>query len=298
MAGLSILIPIFNREVSHLVHSLRVQLSDWPGPAEIRLLDDDSAEEFRVQNRPLAALPRVFYQELPANVGRAAIRNQLVARAEQEWVLLLDNTSQVPDGQYLARYAAALGQAPVLAGGVRYASQVPAEPALRLRWLYGRQREARSLAPRCAAPYDQLLVNNLLLKKEILERFPLNESLRGYGHEDTKLGWQLAAAGVPIHHLDNPILHAGLETAAAFVQKSEQAVANLARLLREDNLLIKSSLTQTAGRLRRVGLAAGAQAALALGEPLLRRNLLGARPSLRALDALKLLWLLREGGGR
>jgi glycosyltransferase involved in cell wall biosynthesis len=202
MAGLSILIPVFNRDVSELVHALLAQTPAWPGPTEIRLLDDGSAEECRAVNRPLATLPRVVYQELATNVGRAAVRNQLIASTEQEWALLLDNTSQVLDSHYLARYAAACSQAPVVAGGVRYADQIPTEPALRLRWLYGQQREARSLAQRQAAPYDQLLVNNLLLKRAVLQRFPLDESLQGYGHEDTKLGWQLAAASIPIHHLD------------------------------------------------------------------------------------------------
>jgi hypothetical protein len=212
--------------------------------------------------------------------------------------LLLDNTSQVADSHYLARYAAASSQAPVVAGGVRYAEQAPTEPALQLRWLYGRQREARSLAQRQAAAYDQLLVNNLLINNSLLQKFPLDERLRGYGHEDTKLGWQLAAAGVPLCHLDNPIVHAGLETAAAFLEKSEQAVRNLAQLLRENNLGATSRLVQMARHLQRAHLAAGLQAVLALGEPLLRRNLLSTRPSLKVLDALKLLWFLREGAGR
>jgi len=298
MAGLSILIPIFNREVAELVHALLAQLPDWPGPTEIRLLDDGSAEKYRAANRPLATLPRVAYEELAANVGRAAVRNQLVAKAQYEWLLLLDNTSQVSDSRYLARYAAACGQAPVVAGGVRYADQAPATLALRLRWLYGRQREALPLAQRQAAAYDQLLVNNLLIQKVLLQQFPLDERLRGYGHEDTKLGWQLTAAGVPLCHLDNPIVHAGLETATAFLEKSEQAVRNLAQLLRQDNLGASSRLVQAVRRLQRARLAAGLQAVLTLGEPLLRRNLLSAKPSLKALDALKLLWLLREGAGR
>jgi GT2 family glycosyltransferase len=298
MAGLSILIPVFNRDVSELVHALLAQTPAWLGPIEIRLLDDGSAKEYLTANRLLATLPRVVYQELAANVGRAAVRNQLVANANHEWVLLLDNTSQVLASHYLARYAAAHGQALVVAGGVRYADQAPAEPALRLRWLYGRQREARSLAQRQAAPHDQLLVNNLLLKKEVLKQFPLDESLRGYGHEDTKFGWQLAVAGVPIHHLDNPIVHAGLETAAAFLEKSEQAVHNLARLLRAGNLGATSQLANAARRLQRARLAKSARAALTLSEPWLRRNLLSNTPSLGAFDALKLLWLLREEGGR
>jgi GT2 family glycosyltransferase len=298
MPGLSVLIPVYNRSVLSLIKALAEQASQWPGPVEICVLDDGSQEPHRRINRVVAMLPGVHYRELPHNVGRAAIRNQLVANAEHEWMLLLDNTSELLDDQYLARYAAALSQAPVLAGGVSYAAQPPLELALRLRWLYGQQREARPLMQRQAAPYDQLLVNNLLLSKELLQQFPLDESLRGYGHEDTKLGWQLAAAGVPVHHLANPIVHAGLETAAVFLQKSEQAVHNLARLLRENNQGASSRLAQAAYRLQRVKLAAVAHAALALGEPILRRNLLGASPSLRALDALKLLWLLREGVGR
>lgn len=295
MPGLSVLIPVYNRAVRELTEALARQAPQWPGPVEICLLDDGSGEAYQAANRNLAALPGVRYRELPRNVGRAAVRNQLVANAQYEWLLLLDNTSQLLDTKFLARYAAVLSQAPVLAGGVSYAAQAPLEPALRLRWLYGQQREARPLTQRQVAPYDQLLVNNLLLSKELLQRFPLDETLRGYGHEDTKLGWQLAAAGVPVRHLANPVLHAGLETADVFLDKSEQAVRNLARLLREGEPGARSRLAQTAQCLRRARLAAGAQAALTLCEPLLRRNLLGANPSLRALDALKLRWLLREG---
>jgi glycosyltransferase involved in cell wall biosynthesis len=297
MPGLSVLIPVYNRSVLALVEALTAQASQWPGPVEICVLDDGSEEVHRRINRAVATVPNAHYRELPHNVGRAAIRNQLVASAAHEWVLLLDNTSELLDNQYLSRYAARLGRAPVLVGGVNYAAEAPAEPDLRLRWLYGQQREARPLVQRQAAPYDQLLVNNLLLKKKLLQRFPLDEALRGYGHEDTKLGWQLAAAGVPVYHLDNPIVHAGLETATIFLEKSEQAVYNLAQLLRENSRSANSRLAQTASGLQRVKLAPLAQAVLGLSEPMLRRNLLGHDPSLKALDALKLLWLLREGVG-
>ncbi|OGX90647.1 hypothetical protein BEN49_06230 [Hymenobacter coccineus] len=132
-----------------------------------------------------------------------------------------------------------------------------------------------------------------MISKELLLRFPLDESLRGYGHEDTQLGWQLAAAAVPVHHLDNPVRHAGLETAAVFLEKSEQAVRNLAQLLRQGRVEPGARLVQVARRLRRAGLAPVAQAVLGAAAPALRRHLLGPRPRLAALDALKLLWLLR-----
>ncbi|MGI4862732.1 MAG: glycosyltransferase [Janthinobacterium lividum] len=296
MVGLSILIPVFNRDVSELVKSLLAQLPDWPGPAEISLLDDGSTEEFRVQNQALATLPNVVYRELPLNVGRAAIRNQLAANAKYEWLLLLDNDSLLPDQQFLARYAQAQAAAPgaLFIGGTTYEATPPADPGLRLRWLYGRAREMRPAAERQRDPGGQLSINNALLPKSLLARFPLDERLSGYGHEDTKFGLELSRAGVAVRHLDNPVLHDGLEPAAIFLAKSQQAVRNLAQVLRTDGLGATTRLVQAAERLRQTKLAGVAQVALAALEPMFRRNLLSNSPALRSLDALKLLWLLRE----
>ncbi len=293
--GLSVLIPVFNRNVRELVAALVAQAPDWPGPLEIRLLDDDSAEEYRQQNRPLAALPLVQYQELSRNVGRAAIRNLLAAAAQHEWLLLLDNDSLLPDSQFLARYAAARARADVLIGGTAYEAAPPADPALLLRWRYGRAREARPAAQRQTAPYAQLTINNALLRAEVLRRFPLDERLTGYGHEDTRFGLELAAAQVPVLHLDNSVLHDGLEPAAVFLKKTYQAVRNLAHVLHTDGLGADTRLARTAQRLRSLGLAGAARATLGQMEAGLRRNLLANNPNLRALDALKLLWLLQEG---
>jgi len=297
--GLSVLIPVFNREVNVLVASLLAQTRDWPGAVEIVLLDDKSAPEFQAQNRPLAAQPGVRYEELPANVGRAAIRNQLAARARHEWLLLLDNDSLLPDQQFLARYAQAVGAQPAAAlfiGGTTYEATPPADPALYLRWHYGRAREMRPAAARQRDPGGQLTINNALLPSDLLRRFPLDERLSGYGHEDTRFGLELARAGVLVQHLDNPVLHDGLEPAAVFLAKSQQAVRNLAQVLRTDGLGADTRLVRAAQRLRRAGLAGLAGATLSQLEPTLRRRLLATRPSLRALDLLKLRWLLQELG--
>jgi glycosyltransferase involved in cell wall biosynthesis len=294
-AGLSVLIPVFNWDVRELVDSLRLQLTDWPGPVEILLLDDYSTQHFRQVNRLLAEDTHVSYRELPRNVGRAAIRNRLAAAAQHEWLLLLDNDSLPPDGHFLARYAAvATGRADVIIGGTGYRATPPADPALHLRWLYGKAREARPAVVRQVAPHNQLTINNALIRTDVFRRFPLDEDLSGYGHEDTKFGLALAAAGTPLLHIDNPVLHEGLEPAAVFLQKSEQAVRNLAQLYRAENLATESRLLQMALRLRRLGLARAARAALGVAAPALRQQLLSATPRLRAFDLLKLYWLLRE----
>lgn len=284
---------MYNRPVAELIDSLLAQRADWLGPLEVILLDDGSAEEFRLQNRPLAALPGLIYRELPRNVGRAKVRNQLAAAAQHEWLLLLDNDSLLPDQQFLARYAVARHRAPVLIGGTCYHAAPPADAALYLRWLYGQEREARPASVRQAAPYGQLTINNGLIRADVFRQFPLDERLTGYGHEDTKFGVELAAAQVPVLHLDNPVLHDGLEPAAVFLAKSEQAVRNLAQVYREDGLGTDSRLLQTALRLQRRSLAALARATLHLLASRLRRQLLSAQPRLRNLDLLKLYWLLQ-----
>ena len=293
-AGLSVLIPVYQREVRELVGALLAQAADWPGPVEVILFDDGSAEECRQLNRPLAALPGVHYRELPRNVGRAAIRNQLAAAAQHPWLLLLDNDSQLPDARFLGRYAAARHHAAVLIGGTSYEATPPVDPALRLRWRYGLAREARAAAVRQAAPYAQLTINNALVRAEVFRQFPLDERLSGYGHEDTKFGAELATAGVTVRHLDNPVIHDGLEPAAVFLAKSEQAARNLAHVYRENGLGTDSRLLRLALGLRRVGAAGLAHLALGAAAPALRRQLLSAAPNLRAFDMLKLHWLLRE----
>ena len=295
--GLSILIPVFNWDVNKLVGALLGQQADWPGPVEILLIDDGSSEEFRVLSQPLGNLTGVTYRELPRNIGRAAIRNQLAAAAQHEWLLLLDNDSSLPDAQFVARYAAARDGADVLIGGTGYEAAPPADPALRLRWHYGQAREARPAAQRQAAPYAQLTINNALIRAAVFRQFPLDEQLSSYGHEDTKFGSELAAAGISVLHLDNPVSHDGLEPAAVFLAKSEQAVCNLARVHRENGLGVDSRLLQMALRLRRLGAARLARLALGAAAPALRRQLLSTHPSLRAFDLLKLHWLLRELAG-
>jgi glycosyltransferase involved in cell wall biosynthesis len=294
--GLSVLIPVYNRDVTTLVCTLLEQLPDWGGPAEIICLDDASTLEFRELNRLVSVWPGVRYQELPQNVGRSAIRNQLAAAARYTWLLLLDNDSLLPDDQFLARYAQARASAPVLVGGTTYDPTPPPQAELRLRWLYGRKREARLASERQQAPHAQLTLNNMLIEAAVFRQFGLDESLTRYGHEDTKFGWLLRQAQVPVRHINNPVLHDGLEPAVVFLEKSHEAVRNLARLYRHEKLGTETRLMRLALKIRRTKLCKSVQAVVNLMLPALRRNLLSTAPDLSRLDLLKLHWLLQELG--
>ena len=82
-----------------------------------------------------------------------------------------------------------------------------------------------------------------------------DESLHGYGHEDTLFGYRLQQEGVPIVHIDNPAENGQVEQNAEFLDKTAEAVANLALLYRRlgtDHGFCQSvRLLKTYERLRR-----------------------------------------------
>src|SRR5690606_29991654 len=64
-----------------------------------------------------------------------------------------------------------------------------------------------------------------------------NESINGYGHEDTLFGLQLQDSGVKIQHIDNPAIHAGIDEDEAFLAKTNAALETLAELYTRKLLL-------------------------------------------------------------
>jgi GT2 family glycosyltransferase len=75
-----------------------------------------------------------------------------------------------------------------------------------------------------------------LIHKSLFEKVKFNEDLAGYGHEDTFFGLELFGQGLIIRHIDNPLIHLGLESASDFLEKTATGIANLHRvelLLRE-----------------------------------------------------------------
>lgn len=227
---LSILLPIYNFDVRPLVQELWEQGRSLSVPFEIVALDDGSSAEFKALHQNLGDREEIYYEALPENLGRSAIRNELARRAKYEFLLYLDCDSKVVRMDYLQYYMDHLHSGALLYGGRTYQAQKPVNRELHLHWTYGTEREVSSPYQRRQQPYHLFMTNNFIVPKSIQQRFPFEEKLRQYGHEGTLFGLQLAQAKVPIIHLDNALEHIGLEPAEIFLQKSRQAVINLAFL--------------------------------------------------------------------
>ncbi|MBV6653843.1 MAG: glycosyltransferase [Mameliella sp.] len=291
--GLSILIPVYNYDVSALVHALREQGEQLPCPFEVLCWDDGSSPEFQRINSRLGALSGVTYQLMPENLGRSRIRNRLADAAQFEYLLFMDCDSEVPNKDYLKVYQQYCRPDRLLYGGRIYQDRLPENSQLRFHWHYGSHREVQTANERQLQPYHSFMTNNFLIPKTIFDPIRFDERLTQYGHEDTLFGIELKERGIKIIHLNNPLIHAGLETGEVFIRKSVQAIENLAFLYTEGSP-IETRLLKVYEKIRSWGLTALLTFVLPLFLPGLKAYLLNRNtPDLRAFDLYKLGVLLK-----
>lgn len=229
---LSICIPVYNKDIVPLVHSLHAQCMTAAIPFEIRCIDDHSYL-FKEKNNQATSLSNVFYSELERNVGRAVIRNMLASEARYDHILFVDSDVSIPHTDFIEKYASCIRQGnPVVTGGISYNPE-QVEKNTELHFAYGTKRESRPAAVRNKNPYSSFLTGNLLVLKKIVQEIQFLSSLKEYGHEDTLFCLELKKKSIPVLHIDNPVIHEGLEPNEVFVQKQLTAVRNLALLVQQ-----------------------------------------------------------------
>ncbi|WP_114781507.1 glycosyltransferase [Botryobacter ruber] len=289
---LSILIPVFNNDVRPLVTELHAQCRQQAVKYEILLFDDASEERIRAINRQLAELPHVIYQELPQNIGRAAIRNKLATAAAYEYLLMLDNDCLPSRKDFVSYYLHEAAGEAVVAGGVAYQQEAP-DRIYRLHWKYG-QRAAKTVDERRKEPYKNIFLSNVLVKKALFLQYQLCESLKDYGHEDTLFALQLERQGVQVKHIENPAVHLGLEPTDVFLAKTEQAVANLVKLYVRGEQLDTLKLVKAYKLLQEKGLEKSFLSAYRGMRKIIRKNLYATRPSMFFFDLYRLFLFTRK----
>jgi len=294
---LSICIPIYNYDVRPLVHDLNLQAKKAGYPFEILLMDDASDEKFRKINHAIG-LESVRYIQLNENIGRSKIRNHLTSVAKYPYLLFMDCDSAVSSPAYIENYSLFFEPHIVCCGGRIYESKEPADSTW-LRWKYGTERESASAAERNKNPNAGFLSNNFLIGKNLFEKVKFNEDLKGYGHEDTLFGLELLGQGIIIRHIDNPLIHLGLESASDFLEKTENGIKNLYRielLLREKypESLAHSRLMQSKLTLQKYHLGGLTSKLFNILRKSMKSYLLSGKPSLKIFDLYRLGLLCLE----
>ncbi len=291
---LSILIPIYNFEVTKLVQVLHQQGLQLPVSFEIILVDDASTKlQTKRANELLQKLEFVTLHELANNIGRAKIRNYLAQLAQYDFLAYMDGDSMPVDSCFLACYYEHLNPEVVLCGGRTYQVKQPNNQAQLLHWKYGSVREVTTAAQRIEVPYRSFMTNNFVVPKSIIVQFPFDESITQYGHEDTLFGVALEQSNIPIRHLDNPLEHIDIETASVFLSKTERAIQNLWCLHLQYDLAGKVKLLNYYLWCKKWRIAGLVYFVYQLLAPLIQRNLKSSNPNLYLFDVYKLALLIK-----
>jgi glycosyltransferase involved in cell wall biosynthesis len=250
---LSVLIPVYNHNVNLLVTTLDQQLTQSGIPYEIIIADDCSDMVFREKNAGLANNTNIQYIQNQSNMGRAKIRNRLAEAAQYPYLLFIDCDAEVHQQNYIKHYLEAidtLRQKPlfVINGGVAYQKEQP-DSEYFMRWYYGKKREEETANKRALHPYHHFTPFNVIITKSLFQCINFDENLTTYGHEDSLFGCQLKEQNIPYLHIDNPLIHKGLDTNEEFLKKIRISIDNLAKLsknqdinknLLQDNKLLKA----------------------------------------------------------
>lgn len=287
---LSVCIPVFNMDIRLLVRELSGQALEAGRQVEIWVVDDRSSSHFRELNREVERIPLVRYHELPANIGRSAIRNYLAKVARYPYILFLDANSMPSDRNFLSNYLSFLHTGDVICGGTIYPELPPSSEVL-LRWIYGRKREQLTVAQRNSRGFA-ISAKNFIIQRELMLRHPFREDIRDYGHEDTVFGYDVFKAGCTIVHIDNPVYHTGLEESAVYLEKTRSALSNLhfiaVYLIPDPDFQNHSRIFLTRQSLQKMGLLPFSRWLFRKTSACSERHLVGRSPILWIFDLYRL----------
>jgi glycosyltransferase involved in cell wall biosynthesis len=288
---ISICIPVYNFDVRKLVKDLHDQALQAGVEFEILLFDDRSTMGFRRKNQELQHLPGVKLTQLKHNHGRSRIRNLLADHAQYPWIIFMDCDSACPDEKFLERYLSYCGQTAVVCGGISYLND-PVKKEYKLHWLSGTQKEVKPWHVRRRNPWNSFMTGNFMVPADILKKIRFNENIQGYGHEDTLFGLELKKQKIRVIHIDNPLIHLGLQKNEEYLLKTQLAASNLLKILamtsHKKDFIRMVRLLKVWRVLKITGLHYPIARIFTLSKPFILKNLKGNNPSLLMLDFFKL----------
>lgn len=232
-ALLTIASPYFKDDPSgwmtHLAESPLARL------CEVVVVDDGSGladVDLRVKSAVDAWPGPARQVRLAVNQGRPTARNRAIAHATGRFILFLDADMMPGDGQYLARYLdlIAAGDVDVAFGGFTTRGAAVSRRT-RLHQNLSERSDCKPASERAGRGALAVASNNLLGRRSIFEQVRFDTSYVGWGWEDTDWALRVVAQGARLVHVDNPAVHAGLDTDEAVLRKFKEAASNLNHLL-------------------------------------------------------------------
>ena len=211
----SILIPTYNYEITTLVKVLHKQALQLAVPFEIIVVEDASTDvEKTLQNQSILEWDFCRYINLKENKGRTYVRGFLAKEAKYNWLLFLDADVLPEKETFLKEFIDTTKNVDVVFGGIVY-TKTPPEKNKMLRWKYGNAREAKPILEREKNPYLAIISGCSLIKKDTFLK--VNTFLENRYGLDVLFTYNLSRLKARVVHIDNPVIHYGLEDNKAFL---------------------------------------------------------------------------------
>lgn len=291
---LSILIPTYNYNIYPLAQKLASQVEILQIDYEILAFDDCSPKPPK-ENEYINSLHNATYKILEVNIGRSAIRNLLAQSASYENLLFLDADTMPVSDHFLINYLNAIDHSTqIIYGGIVYQNEAPLGEEI-LRWIYGKNREALKLNDRLKQPHISFLTLSFLIKKKVFSVIKFNEDIPNLRHEDTLFALDAKKNTIRIQHIDNPVLHLGLETSEVFLKKSDESLDAL-RLFVKKGLIEadETKLSHYAEKIERLKISGGVSWFYRNFKKMMKKNLLSNKPSLLIFDLYRIGYYLNN----
>ncbi len=295
MEKLSILIPIFNWDCRQLLTDLHSQALSIDIRFQIVAVDDASTNTMLKHQNSSTALSLEFcrYIELTERLDRAAMRNYMAEQADGDFLLFVDCDAGVISSEFLANYISAFddalkfdGKEKVIVGGLTHSYLRP-RPGMELRYYYEREADKhRSAEYRRQHPYDDFTAFSFLIGKKTFDSIRFDEGITEYGYEDVLFGAELQNKGIEIVHIDNPLVHMGIESSEIYLNKVE---ASLRQAYQLGNIVHKhSKVAIYCRKASEMHMCWAVKLVWKIFYKPIRKNLLGSNPNLKWFAFYKL----------
>jgi glycosyltransferase involved in cell wall biosynthesis len=288
---LSILIPTYNYTVFSLVENLYNQLCKIEIEYEIIVLDDHSTS-FLEENKKIANFKSCYFTQNGTNLGRTKTRQTLAESAKFEWLLFLDADVMPENADFIEKYLACFIDDQLVFGGYKYEKNQP-DATKMLRYHYGKNREEKSELIRNKKPYEFAFSGNMLIRKKLFTTLNQNNLKNIYGM-DVFFAHQLWENQITILHINNAIIHLGIEKNEVFFQKVLESIAFRKKILSEKTGIEKTNKLLAKYKLiKKWHLHNLIKIGFSITEPLLKKLILSKNPSLLSFDLYRLGYICK-----
>jgi len=227
---LSILIPVYNWDISRLLLALGHEIDDanLRDVTEIILIDDCSTMA-GIREANATAIHKlsgveIKYHKLIKNIGRSKIRNLLAEEASGSHFLFLDSDILADRKDFIRLYLHHISWE-IVCGGRSYNQRILLDPMYDFHVFLGQKTEVKSHLERNLAPWRYLFSSNLMIRKDIFEKVSFDTFFNCHGYEDIEWAIRLSKAST-IHHIDNTVSHLGLRTKTHLLSQMRNAMNN------------------------------------------------------------------------